>query len=92
MSCMERARPVIYFRKGCAKCDAVLNYLDSRNVAYDGVEVTDGNGALDELERSTGQSATPTLVHKQEVLRGFDVPELAAFLDRFKLDSRPGDV
>jgi len=89
---MERARPVIYYRKGCDQCEKVLSYLENRKVGYDGVEVTDGSDALDELQRTTGQAGVPTLVHKKEVLRKFDIPELNSFLDRFKLDSRPGDV
>jgi glutaredoxin len=88
---MERARPVVYYRKGCSKCDTVLGYLNTRNVGYDAVEVTEDPGAIDELQRSTGQTATPTLVCGRESLRDFGIPELNAFLDRHKLDSRPGD-
>lgn len=88
---MERARPLIYYRDGCTDCEKVLNYLNSRAVAYQPVEVKEDGPELDELMRSTGQTGTPTLVHGKEILREFDIPELNSFLDKFKLDTRPGD-
>lgn len=91
MSFMERARPLIYYRKGSADSEKVLNYLTSRAVGYEAVEVKEESPELKELMHATGQTETPTLVYGKDILRKFDIPELNAFLDKHQLDSRPGD-
>lgn len=85
---MKRARPVIFYRQGCPRSAKVLEYLESRKVPYQAVEVKDNEASFHQLERATGQTKTPALVHGHEHLHNFDLPQLASFLEKHQLDSK----
>lgn len=87
---MERARPVIYYRRHCPKSDKVIAYLESRRIGYESIEVKDDEGSLHQLERATGQTKTPALVHGHTHLHNFGLPELASFLEKHQLDKKHG--
>lgn len=87
---MERSRPVLFVRKGCDKCGRVLSFLEARAVAYDPVDIEDDPAAAQELQRVSGQSKTPTLVHDGKAVNDVDIPEVTAFLNKYQLDPRPG--
>lgn len=83
---MERARPVIFYRKDDEKSKKALEYLESRRVGYEPAEVSSDEGSLHRLERATGQTKTPTLVYEGENIHDFGLAELASFLDKYQLD------
>lgn len=85
---MERARPVIFHRKGCHKCERALDYLQTRAVPHKAVEVAENGDSLHELETTTHQARTPALVYGREHIHDFTVPELASFLQKHQLDHK----
>lgn len=87
---MKSARPVIFHRKGDIKSERALEYLQSRDIGHELVEVKEDEGSLRRLEKATGQTKTPALIYKNENLHDFGLPDLAAFLNKYQLDSRPG--
>lgn len=87
---MERARPLIFHRKGSPKSEKALEYLETRAVGYDAVEVKDDEGSLHQLERATGQTKTPALIYGDEQIHDFGLPELAGFLQKYQLNRRTG--
>lgn len=87
---MERARPLIFFRKGCAKSDKALEYLTSRAVGVDAVKVKENEGSLHQLEKATGQTRMPAMVYGGEHIHDFGIAELAGFLQKYQLDQKTG--
>jgi glutaredoxin len=87
---MERARPLIFYRKECAKSKRALEYLESRRVGFERVEIGSDEGSLHRLQKATGQTKTPTLLYDGEHIHDFGLPELAAFLDKYQLDKSVG--
>ncbi len=87
---MERARPVIFYRRGCLKSDKALEYLEARRIGYEAIEVKNDEGSLRQLEYATGQTKTPALVHGNTRLHNFGLPELASFLEKHQLDQKHG--
>ena len=87
---MERARPVIFYRKNCAKSNRALEYLESRRVGYEAVEVGKDEGSLHRLQKETGQTKTPTFSHDGENIHDFGLAQLASFLDKYQLDKSFG--
>ena len=59
-----------------------MEYLDSRDIAYKKVIVSDNPDAMQELIDLSGQSKTPTMDWNGEVLADFGVDELAPFLKK----------
>jgi len=59
-----------------------MEYLDSRDIAYKKVIVSDNPDAMQELIDLSGQSKTPTMDWNGEVLADFGVDELVPFLKK----------
>jgi glutaredoxin 3 len=70
----------LYIKAGCPWCMAAEQYLHKRGYGYKSVEVHKNRAALDELRAISGQTATPTLVAGDLVLRDFGPDELEDFL------------
>ena len=73
-------QPILFVKKGCPYCAAAIDYLDQRKVGYQRLEVRGRAEAMDELQRVSGQTKTPTLLWDDDVLANFGVDELEPFL------------
>ena len=72
--------PILYVKTGCPWCDEVIDYLDTKKIAYEQVVVSGDRAAMDRMIDLSGQSKAPTMDWDGEVLADFGVDELIPFL------------
>jgi glutaredoxin 3 len=77
---MPKELPILYTKRGCPWCDAVVEFLDGNGVSYRLKEVTADAEAYREMETKSGQTKAPTLDWNGKVLADFGVEELVPFL------------
>ncbi len=75
-------KPRVFVKPGCPWCEEAEDFLKSRGVAYERVNVMQDPIALQEMIRLSGQRKAPTLEWEGEVLADFGVEELEDFLQR----------
>jgi glutaredoxin 3 len=76
----QRVIPILYLKVGCPWCEEVMEYLDSKQIAYERVVVSGNPAAMKEMVDLSGQSKAPTMNWDGEVLADFGVDELVPFL------------
>ncbi len=57
-----------------------MDYLDGNKIAYEKVDVRGSDPGMKKLQELSGQTKTPTLDWKGDVLADFGVEELEEFL------------
>jgi glutaredoxin len=77
---MTSSLPLLYVKTGCPWCDEVIEYLDSRGIAYQKITVSGDRDAMQQMIDLSGQSKAPTMDWNGEVLADFGVDELVPFL------------
>jgi len=77
---MTQTIPLLYVKTGCPWCEEVIEFLDSRGIAYKKIVVSRNPVAMQEMIDLSGQSKTPTMDWDGEVLADFGVDELVPFL------------
>ena len=70
----------VYSTPTCSWCVAVKEYLQSRNVAFDEVDVASDMQRARELVERTGQYGVPVIEIDGEFVIGFDRPRLEQLL------------
>lgn len=70
----------VYSTPTCSWCFAVKEYLLSRNVAFDEVDVASDMQRARELVERTGQYGVPVIEIDGEFVIGFDRPRLEQLL------------
>jgi len=70
----------VYSTPTCSWCVAVKEYLLSRNVAFDEVDVASDMQRARELVERTGQYGVPVIEIDGEFVIGFDRPRLEQLL------------
>ena len=70
----------VYSTPTCPYCIKAKEYLASKGVAFENVDVSQDKGALDEMVKSTGQMGVPVIVVDSEVIVGFDKDRLDSLL------------
>lgn len=73
-------KPKLYVKTGCPWCDEAEEYLQSKKIDYERIEVRTNRAAMDEMIALSGQTKTPTMDWDGEVLADFGVDELIPFL------------
>jgi glutaredoxin 3 len=72
--------PILFVKIGCPWCDEVIDYLDTKKIAYEKVVVSGDRAAMDRMINLSGQSKAPTMDWDGEILADFGVDELIPFL------------
>jgi len=72
--------PILFIKIGCPWCDEVIDYLDTKKIAYEQVVVSGDRAAMDRMIDLSGQSKAPTMDWDGEILADFGVDELIPFL------------
>lgn len=72
----------LYGAPWCAFCQTEKQWLESKSVLFDYVDVDDNKDALDFLYNTLGSSGIPVTVvedkdDKKHIIRGFNRPELS---------------
>ena len=71
----ERVR--LFVKPWCGWCDEVIEWLDTRGIAYEKLDVTANRAAMQEMKALSGQTLAPTIEVDGEVLADFSADELA---------------
>lgn len=66
----------VYSQPGCHACEDTKAYLTRHDVAFQDIDITKDQGAIQELER-LGSQSTPTVVTDDEFWIGHRVDKLA---------------
>lgn len=77
---MSKVTPTLYIKEGCPWCDEVVDYFESNGLAFEKVNVSDDEEAMETMIDLSGQSKAPTMDWDGEVLADFGVDELVPFL------------
>lgn len=72
--------PVLYVKTGCPWCHEVIEFMDGHGVSYRQMNVSDDRSAMEEMQRKSGQTRSPTLDWNGKILADFGVDELVPFL------------
>jgi glutaredoxin-like YruB-family protein len=70
----------LYTTPTCGWCHAVKDYLHSRSIPFDEVDVAADQARAREMVQKTGQYGVPVIDIDGEVIVGFDRPRLDALL------------
>ena len=70
----------IYSTPTCPYCKMAKDYLSSKGVSYQDIDVSSNQAAREEMVRVSGQMGVPVIVMNSEVLVGFDKPRIDSLL------------
>lgn len=71
----------LFIKRGCPWCVQAEDWLRSRGMAYEAVDVLRDGAAYDEMRRISGQTLAPTLLMPDgAVLPDFDTRQLEVFI------------
>jgi glutaredoxin 3 len=76
----DKPLPVLYVKTGCPWCIEVVNFLSKNGINYREKNVTEAQGAFDEMVSKSGQKKAPVLDWHGKILADFGVEELVPFL------------
>ena len=62
----------VYSTPTCPYCTMAKKYLDSKNVAYENVDVSEDRNAAAEMVNKSGQRGVPVLEIDGNIVIGFD--------------------
>jgi glutaredoxin len=79
----------VFIRRGDPQCEALLRYLDQRNLTYTTRDVTSDPSATAILFGRLGRVAVPALLIGERLIVGFDPVQLSRYLPRSP-DDGPG--
>ncbi len=81
----DTPKVTVYSAPWCAFCHAVKQYLDSKKVAYEEIDVDANQEAARELVEKSGQAGIPVVFIGDEMIVGFDRPRIDSALTAAKL-------
>lgn len=69
----------LFIKPYCGWCHEAVQWLDSRGISYETLDVIGDQNAMAEMVRLSGQSKAPTIDVDGEILADFDVDQLDRF-------------
>ena len=70
----------IYSTATCPYCTMAKQYLSSKGIAYESIDVSADKTKADEMVKLSGQMGVPVIVIDGNVITGFDRPKIDALL------------
>lgn len=70
----------VYSTPTCPYCIKVKEYLSSKGVSFENIDVSRDQSAVDEMVKLTGQMGVPVITVGNDVVAGFDQPKLDSLL------------
>lgn len=70
----------VYSTPACPYCKMAKEYLSSKNVSFEDIDVSSDSQAADEMVKLSGQMGVPVVVVDGQVVVGFDKARLEAIL------------
>ena len=71
----------IYSTPTCPYCIRVKEYLKSKNIDFQNIDVSSDSNAADEMVSLTGQMGVPVVVIDDNVVVGFDKTKIDSLLN-----------
>ena len=69
----------LFIKPWCSWCRQAVDWLDTRGVAYEKIDVTADEAAMEEMIRLSGQELAPVIQVNGKVLADFGPDQLAVF-------------
>lgn len=69
----------LFIKPWCGWCQQAMAWLDARGVAYEKIDVTADEAAMEEMIRLSGQDLAPVIQVNGKVLADFGPDQLAVF-------------
>jgi glutaredoxin len=76
---MKNERIRLFIKPYCGWCHEAIEWLDSRGIKYELLDVTSDPAARKEMYQLSGQTLAPTIDIDGEILADFDVEQLEEF-------------
>lgn len=71
----------IYSTPTCPYCKMAKDYLSSKNVSYQNIDVSSDQTAAEEMVKVSGQKGVPVIVINGQTMVGFDKSRIDALLE-----------
>ena len=81
----DKAKVVVYGAEWCAPCHVAKQFLDSKKVAYEYINVDENREAGQAIALKTGWSAIPIIQIVDEYILGFNREKIEGALREHKL-------
>ena len=75
----EQAQARLFIKPWCGWCRQAMEWLDARGIAYEKIDVTADEAAMEEMIRLSGQELAPVMEVDGKVLADFGPEQLGPF-------------
>lgn len=72
----------VYSTPTCPYCHRAKDYLSSKGVSYQDIDVSADAAAADEMVKVSGQMGVPVIVINGEIVVGFDQARIDSLLEK----------
>ena len=72
----------VYSTPTCPYCKQAKDYLSSKGVSYQNIDVSANQAAVDEMVKLSGQMGVPVVVIDGNVITGFDRAKIDALVKK----------
>lgn len=72
----------VYSTPTCPYCKIAKEYLSSKNVAFEDIDVSSDTKAAEEMVKISGQMGVPVILVDGEVIVGFDKSRLEPLINK----------
>jgi len=70
----------VYSTPTCPYCKKAKEYLSSKGISYQDIDVSSNKAAADEMVKLSGQMGVPVITIDGNVIKGFDKDKIDSFL------------
>jgi glutaredoxin 3 len=81
---MKAKQVRLFIKPYCGWCHEAKDWLDSRNIAYEELDVIADGAARKEMRELSGQTLAPVIEVNGQILADFDTGQLEAFWKKFE--------
>ena len=71
----------VYSTQTCPYCHMAKDYLKSKNIEFNDIDVSKDSAAADEMVKVSGQMGVPVITIDKEVIVGFDKGRIDSLLN-----------
>lgn len=65
------AKVLMYKKNPCPYCDRAINFMESRGIAYDVIDLTDKQEEIDRIKAETGWRTVPIILINGKLIGGY---------------------
>ena len=72
----------VYSTPTCPYCKMVKEYLSSKSISYEDIDVSSNDALAEEMVKISGQMGVPVVVIDNQAVVGFDKAKIETLLDQ----------